>query len=373
MVISGFFVLRQQQNQVVPRESYDIQEATLNNIPTLQARDFLTGLQQPWDVAIAENSDVFFTEKAGAINRVSADIRTQFKPPSGLNVKGEAGLMGLVLDPGFAANGQIYACYAYADTVIKDIRITRWRVDGDQLTNEKTIISGLPYNDSTFPGRHSGCRIRFGSDNNLWVGTGDAAIGTNPQDPKSLGGKILRITADGDPVGGNLQSPFDTRIYSYGHRNVQGLAMFDEPANDSYGFSAEHGSDRDDEVNELIPGNFGWDPIPGYNEAVSMTDSGKYPGAIDAFWTSGQSTIAVSGADVLLNPKWGSYRGSVVLAVQKDMHIRRLSNNDGKLGGESVFFDGVGRVRSVVEAPNGDLYVTTDNKRSNDKIVIISP
>ena len=108
-------------------------------------------------------------------------------------------------------------------------------------------------------GRHSGCRPRFGPDGRLWIGTGDAAMPTVPQSPTSLGGKVLRVNTSGKGVPGNAPAPFDPRIYTYGHRNVQGIAF--SPGGKAY--SIEHGTGRDDEVNRLFAGaNYGWDPRP---------------------------------------------------------------------------------------------------------------
>ena len=110
---------------------------------------------------------------------------------------------------------------------------------------------GLPFTT----GLHSGCRPRFGSDDALWVGTGDSGTGTVPQDPNSLGGKVLRVDRDGAAAPGN---PFGLRWYTFGHRNVQGLAF--RPS-DGLPFGIEHGRDRDDEVNVLqAGGNYGWIP-----------------------------------------------------------------------------------------------------------------
>ena len=131
-----------------------------------------------------------------------------------------------------------------------------------------TSSIGLPLTS----GRHSGCRLRFGDDGKLYVGTGDAAQGTNPQDLDSLGGKVLRVNADGSIPTDN---PFSGRtdnaryVWTYGHRNIQGLAL--RPGTTEL-WSAEHGSSRDDEVNLIArSANYGWNPVPGYDESGPMT------------------------------------------------------------------------------------------------------
>ncbi len=344
-----------------------------SDVPDLLKQVVLTGLSNPWDLGFLPDGTLIFTERGGTISKLEGGKKAVLATVPDLYVKGEGGLLGLAVDPSFADNRYIYACY---DTP-QDIRISRWRVNADTngLSDQKAIVTGLPVNTRTFPGRHSGCRLRFGADGYLWIGTGDVAIGTNPQDPGNLGGKILRVDRDGKAAPGNLNLPFDPRIYSYGHRNVQGLAMLPFPRYGVYGFSVEHGPDRDDEVNSLRAGNFGWNPVPGYNEAVPMTDKQAYPDAADAIWRSGDETIAPSGMTFLLGSKWGAYEGRLAMAVLKDEHLRLLEiGNSGQLKSEQELLSGeFGRLRSAVLAPSGDLYLTTDNGSGQDKIIRVTP
>jgi len=259
-------------------------------------------------------------------------------------------------------------CYNTTD----DVRVVRWQLDLESLdvSNETVIIDGMP---TAASGRHSGCRVDFGPDNFLWVASGDAAIGTTPQDPTSLGGKILRVNRDGSPALGNLNPPFDTRVYSYGHRNTQGIAF----AQDSryIGISAEHGPDVDDELNTLQPGNFGWNPVPGYNESVPMTDLSAYPDAVESVWSSGNSTVALSGATFIYGEEWGELDGRLLVATLKDKKIISFAVDDnGSLSDEQILFEGeFGRIRSIVQANDGNIYLATDNGNSRDVITRISP
>lgn len=340
--------------------------------PTLVPTVILANLTNVWDVGFLPNRTMLFTERAGTISKLEEGKKVIIHDVSDVLARGEGGLMGLAIDPGFENNRFIYACYNTPD----DIRVSRWKVNNDVsgLTDQVDIVMGMPVNKTTFPGRHSGCRPRFGADGNLWIGTGDVAIGTNPQDPKSLGGKILRVTREGLPVKGNAEPPFDPRVYSYGHRNTQGLAMFDSVKNGSYGFSVEHGTARDDEVNQLIMGNFGYNPVPGYNEAVDMTDIEKYPGAVGAVWSSGTPTIAPSGATILTGLNWKRYNGALAMAVLKDKYVHVFTlDQTGKITGEKPFFiNEFGRIRSVVMGPNNKLYITTDNGNGEDVIVEVA-
>lgn len=236
-------------------------------------------------------------------------------------------------------------------------------------------MTGLPVNNGEFPGRHSGCRPKFGADGYLWIGTGDAAMGTNAQSPESLGGKILRVDRNGKPAQGNLGGSFDPRIYSYGHRNVQGLAMYKDLKNGIFGYSIEHGPDINDELNPLKSGNMGWNPVPGYNETVSMTNKERFPTAIEPIWVSGGSTIAPSGMTFITGRKWQKMEGMLAIAVLKGAQVKLLDVTDnGNVGTEyTLFKNEFGRIRTAVMGPDDDLYISTDNGSGKDRIIRLYP
>jgi hypothetical protein len=190
--------------------------------------------------------------------------------------------MGLTVDPSFASNRFIYACY----TATGDNRVVRWQVNNtlNGVTGAGTVlVQGL--SKANF---HDGCRIRFGPDGKLWVTTGDGGVGTHPQNIDSLNGKVLRINSDGSAPGDNpfVGRPGDDRVYTFGHRNPQGISF--RPG-DNAPYAIEHGPGANDEVNVLIAGgNGGWDPVPGYNQNVPMTDLQKFPDAMIPAWRSGR-------------------------------------------------------------------------------------
>ena len=221
----------------------------------------------------------------------------------------------------------------------------------------------MPVSEAS-PGRHSGCRPRFGPDGYLWVTAGDAATGTNPQDPQSLGGKVLRVDRDGNPAPGNMAPPFLPQIYTYGHRNPQGLAF--RPS-DGTPYEVEHGPDCDDEVNVLqAGGNYGWNPVPldgsaGYYELVPMTDLVEFPDAVPAAWSSGCPTIATSGAGFVTGSQWAGWDGALVVAALKGSQLRVLILDEaGAVVAEGATLTDHGRLRVPVQGPDGDLYVATD-------------
>lgn len=360
--------------------STTVSEETASKIPTLQTKEVLGGLSHVWDLGFLPDRTIIFTERAGTISKVQNGKKVVVHTVKNLQVQGEGGLMGLAIDPNFDKNRYIYACYNTAN----DIRVSRWELNTEKtaLENQTDIITGIPSNTSTFPGRHSGCRPRFGNEGSLWVGTGDAAIGTNPQDPQSLGGKVLRVNRDGQPILDSLtlDDSFDPRIFSYGHRNVQGLVMEvkgGELCDPGYfGFSVEHGPDVDDEVNHIRPGNAGWDPVPGYNENVPMTDKDKFPDARAALWDSGKPPIAPSGAIMLRGSKWGRLDTALAIAALRGQHVRVLILDDdcGRSVTEEVeLLKNFGRIRGLVMGPDENLYLTTDNGNGQDQIIEVAP
>lgn len=276
---------------------------------------------------------------------------------------------------------QIFVCFASTAAGAPDVRIARLTLNPGltAVTSRTDILTGAPMNPKGELGRHSGCRIRFGFDGYLWVGTGDAAIGTVPQDPHSLGGKVLRIDRNGwFPPTGNMGAPFDPRIQSYGHRNVQGLAF---RANGQV-FAVEHGTGCDDEVNLLRTGaNYGWDPRPrapgdpSYDERTPMTDTVRHPHAVAAVYRTGCPTIAPSGGTFVYGRQWGAWDGGLVLAVLKGSQLRmlRLSANGTKVEAFSVALTNRGRLRTAQIGPDGALYVTTSNGMRTDSILRLTP
>jgi glucose/arabinose dehydrogenase len=365
-------LLRDQSGDQPAREpGTEMPDNTPPATPHLTVETVVDGREHIWEVAFLPTGTMLFTERRGVLSAlVDGEVR-QIAAIEDVRAQGEGGLMGVAVDPAFEQNRYVFACF---NSTQGDVRVARWRLSDDlsSLEDRQDIITGMPANTS---GRHSGCRIKFGPDDMLWVTAGDAAMGTTPQDPASLGGKILRVTRDGDPAPeGNLGGDFDPRIFSYGHRNMQGLAFLDEPRDGVPGVSVEHGPGLNDEVNLLEPGNFGWDPVPGYNESVPMTDKQKFPDAIDAVWDSGEPTTAPSGAAFVYGEKWGAWQGALAISILKDQRVKFLLFDDNwELTGEQDrFVEEYGRLRAATLGPDQNLYVSTTNGQ-NDKILRITP
>ena len=331
----------------------------------------ISGLDKPWDIAWLPNGTVLVTERPGPLNVYvdGVDAQPFTVAPSDLVASGEGGMMGLEVDPDFALNGYVYVCMASnldGDTDVRLVRYTLETPNGDGVVNgsRTDIVKGMPYSS----GRHSGCRPRFGPDGYLWVGTGDAAIADTPQDDNSLGGKVLRIDRNGAAAPGN---PGGRLWFSKGHRNIQGVAF---RSRDDLGVSAEHGPSVDDELNLLVEGNFGWDPGPGYDESVPMTDLVKFPNAVEAIWSTGEPTLALSGATFVEGDAWGTWDGVLAVATLKAEHLHiYFVTSEGEVTDDFRVIEDRGRLRSPRQGPDRLLYITNDGGGSGGEVLRVTP
>ncbi|GAB2933106.1 PQQ-dependent sugar dehydrogenase [Rhodococcus aerolatus] len=339
----------------------------------------MTGLTKPWDVVELPDGTLLTGERSGTVfaaapggprRQVAFDTTT-------LYANGETGLMGLELSARFADDRTVYACQGrLADAGGPNrIEVARYTLDAGAtaLTRTGTVVDGMP----TATGRHGGCRVRDLGDGSLVIGTGDAAIGTTPQDRFSLGGKTLRVdaaTGAGWPGNPFLGGGGDPRVQSYGHRNVQGLAV--RPTTEQL-YSVEQGTYRDDEVNLVTAGaDYGYNPVypfgaAGYNETVPMTR----PGGTPAVWSSGPSTIATSGAAFTRGAAWGRWADWLAVGVQKgnELMLLQLPADGGPATARVDVLTDRGRLRSVTAAADGSLLVTTDNGGGTDVVLRVTP
>ena len=347
--------------------------------PRLVVTKRVTGLSNPWDVQPIGSGRLLITERDTARLIVAGKGgKHVVKFPSGsVWVSGETGLMSLEIDPGFAQNRRFYTCSGgFLPGGGHDVRVQAWTLDKTltKATFVKKLVGGFP----TTTGRHGGCRLLITRNGSLLVGTGDAAVGTNPRNLDSLGGKTLRLNRlTGAPWPSNpfinASNKHRRYVQTFGHRNVQGLAQ----RADGSLWSVEHGSYRDDEVNLLVNGgDYGWNPVPGYNESVPMTDFGLPGKQYGAKWRSGDPTLATSGASFVYGRKWGSLNGALAVAALKATRVLFLTfDAKGKLVRKTVprILERYGRLRSVTLAPNGDLLVTTDTDSGGGSVLRVRP
>ena len=287
-----------------------------------------TGLETPWGLAFLPNGDALVSERdRERIVRIPAaggqPVEVMELPET--NPGGEGGLLGLAVSPTYAQDGLVYA-YLTADD---DNRIVRFRLGGPV----EPVLTGIPKARV-----HNGGRLAFGPDGNLYAGTGDAGDVDLAQDDRSLGGKVLRMTPDGEPVDGTL-------VFSKGHRNVQGLA-FDEQGRL---FSVEFGQNRFDEVNQVVAGsNGGWPLVEGPGDG-----GGRFLAPVTTWETSESSPsgAGIAGDDLFVAALRGQRLWRVPLA------------GDGSAGQpEALFTREFGRLRTAQPAPDGSVWVLTSNR-----------
>ena len=351
--------------------------------PTLHVATVLSGLDHAWDIGFASDGTMFATERPGRlwIRPANGTFHPLFIDLSDLWVSSETGFMSVEADPAYVTNHRIYTCQGTTDFDFT-VQVVAWQVNAANTAASRVndpLVGGI---DGQF-GRHGGCQLRIDPSGALIVGTGDAALGTNPQNPHSLAGKTLRVDRftggglPGNPFFGNAAAG-DPRIETMGHRNVQGLAV--QPGTGIV-WSAEHGPDRDDEINQLVNGkNYGWNPVnsdpAGYNESVPMTDH-NIPNVQDAAWASGIPTLATSGSTFLQGSAWGSWQGALAVSTLKGSALQifavNASTNTATIIATPPQLNGtVGRIRGAELGPSGILYVTTDNG-GNDQVLAVSP
>ncbi|MFF5187122.1 PQQ-dependent sugar dehydrogenase [Streptomyces sp. NPDC000345] len=303
-------------------------------------RTVAEGLDSPWGLAaLPEGGLLVASRDEGTITYVdeSTGKKTEVGEVPGVSAAGEGGLLGLALSPDYASDHMVYAYFTSAS----DNRIVRMIYDpkrpaGDRLGAPDTVFKGIPKGMI-----HNGGRIAFGPDRLLYAGTGESGDRGLAQDKKSLGGKILRLTPEGDPAPGN---PFPgSPVYSYGHRNVQGLAWDSEQRL----FASEFGQDTWDELNAIEPGgNYGWPSAEG------ESDNTSYRNPAAQWHTDDASPSGIAYAE-----------GSIWMAGLKGSRLWRipLRGTEASADPQSFLQGDYGRLRTVVAAGGDTLWVTTSN------------
>jgi glucose/arabinose dehydrogenase len=349
-------------------------------MPSSQSEPFVvsvvaTGLETPWDLAWGPDGFIWFSERGGRISRL--DPATGARSTAGaiaVHQGGEGGLMGIAFHPDFATSPFVYAMHTYGNFLSAHNRLVRMRWNGTTLGPPETLLEGFPG-----AGIHNGSRLAVGPDRMLCVTMGDAGNSDAAQDLHSFGGKIFRLTLDGRPAPGN---PFDNAVWSYGHRNPQGLVF--HPATGVL-YETEHGPSDNDEVNIIRRGgNYGWPAVHGFcdddigpERAFCRAHEVVEPLAA---WTP---TIAITGADFYMSDRIPGWRGSLLATSLKAETLFRFTlspDGTGIVAREPLLATRFGRLRDVLVAPNGDVYVATSNRdgrgspsRDDDRIIRLSP
>lgn len=314
-------------------------------------------LEIPWEIAHLPDGRILVTERDGQVIIIDEGEVARIHNVVAI---GEGGLLGMALSPNFISDNHVFIYYTYREAGRVYNKVKRLTLNGSSLIDEEIIIDRIP--GDRF---HNGGRIKFGSDEKLYITTGDALEVDLSQDTESLAGKILRINADGSIPDDN---PFENSpVYAYGLRNPQGLAW--NPLNGKL-YSSDHGPTRQDEINLILPGkNYGW-PIVTCNDGETEFE--------DPIVCYPDFTLAPSGMDFLPSeyllevPLYvAGLRGNMIMRIDLD--------REGNVVREEPIFQEWGRIRTVVYH-EGSLYIATNNRdgrgrpqENDDKIFRITP
>jgi len=310
------------------------ENSSLNNVadePTVVAEN----LEVPWGIEFLPNDDMLVTERPGTLVRIKEGengYRETYNV-EGVEHRGEGGLLGIEVHPNYTQNNWIYLYMTTQEGDMLENRVVRYQLEGNQLSNPKVIIDKLP--GAIY---HDGGRIEFGPDDKLYITAGDATNEDWAQETDVLAGKILRINPDGSIP----KNPFGNEVYSYGHRNPQGLTWANEQL-----WATEHGDRQHDELNRVVKGaNYGWPVIEADQSRENMRNPEVY--------ASG-TTWAPTGAEYINGSIFfAGLRGQTLYEAEiQNQEVNRLNQH---LEGE------YGRLREVELGPDGYLYISTSNR-----------
>jgi glucose/arabinose dehydrogenase len=360
----------------------------------LQVETLVENLAIPWDIAFTGEGQLYLTERTGRVVAVdSGEISAVARPQNAIDagalepgsdkepwwVKGgEGGTLGIALHPAFPDQEYVYVYYTAANGEPTN-RVVRFDIGADDpAATEETLIDGIPANNF-----HNGGRVRAGPDGNLWVTTGDAGKPERAQDPSFLGGKTLRITPEGNPAPSNPDLGGDPRVFSYGHRNPQGIDWLPS----GVPVATEHGPTNRDEVNVLLPGaNYGWPVARGGPDDGEWDSYAAHDEFVPPLLNTGPSTgWAPTGATFYTGDDVPAWRNRLVVGglISQSIWVVTLTPAGGEvppLEGDARRYDAdwlhpdytatahrflqdeLGRVRHVAQSPDGELYAITSNR-----------
>ena len=312
------------------------------------------GLEYPWSMSFAPDGRLYFTERGGKLTRLDPKSGA-VTPIAGLpkpRAQGEAGTLGMALDPGFAENGLLYICYSTRDANANPSnRLSRFKLDGTKLTDETVLFDNMP--GASY---HNGCRVIAAPDGqHLFFSMGDAGKAGGAQRLDYRGGKIFRLNLDGSVPADN---PFKgSPVWSFGHRNPQGLRF--RPGTDQL-WSTEHGPDTQDELNLIVKGgNYGWPTCRGTDACSDIENYHAAKAEFDHDDTVATSDLIFTGGDTIL------------FVTLKTGRLYRITLDGDTVAKSEILIDNqYGRLRDIAQGPDGAIYIATDN--GEDSILRLS-
>jgi glucose/arabinose dehydrogenase len=343
------------QNNSTKKDPPKVTESAGNISDDYKIEVFAENLTVPWSIAWTDKDRMLVNERTGKI-RIIQNGKVQDAPLleiKEVSVGSEEGLMGLAIDPNYSENKYIYISYAYGKGDNLSIKVVRYKDNGNNVSDELILIDKLPGAKN-----HAGCRLRFGPDGKLYITTGDATDREIAQDLKNMGGKILRLNSDGSIPSDN---PFpNSPVWSYGHRNPQGIDFYPGTSilwETEHGPSGFDGPGGGDEVNVITKGgNYGW-PV--------VSHEGHKEGMIDPVLEYTPAEAPASGmfyksgviSQFRNNFFFGCLRGRGIIRVVVD------DKDPAKVISQNKMSDvDYGRIREIAEGPDGAIYFSTSNK-----------
>ena len=330
-----------------------------NAFAEINVETVLDNLKNPWELKFGPDGTIFFTERDGKLWVIDNESTLHLVAEFPASNTAEGGLLGLELDPDYENNHFLYLYQTYLDITTHQNKVVRYTINNNQITDELVLIDKIP--GALW---HDGGIIKFGPDEMLYITTGDAINADLSQDKDSLAGKILRINSDGTVPSDN---PFNSPVFSYGHRNPQGLAWNENGilVSSEHGPSGERGYAHD-EINVIERGkNYGWPIIVGDSNDIVYTNPILH---------SGDITWAPSGLLYYYSDRIPEWKGKFLVATLRGEHVMVLDldlENGVVNSTEKIFQGDYGRIRNLVQSPDGDVFMLTSNN-DNDKILQIS-
>ncbi|MGC1632275.1 MAG: PQQ-dependent sugar dehydrogenase [Gelidibacter sp.] len=348
MALNGLTSCAQDKNPINTNHSYDL---------------VVSDLSIPWGIAFLPDNSMLINEKEGKMICFKDGVKTEVQGVPKVYNRGQGGLLDVALHPNYKENGWIYFTYASSEGEDEGghTALMRAKLDDNTLVNKELLYKATP---NTTKGEHFGSRIVFDNDGYLYFTIGERGNrDENPQDITRDGGKVYRLNDDGSIPNDNPfvnQAHAKKAIYSYGHRNPQGMVVNPDTGQI---WVHEHGPKGGDEINIIKKGaNYGW-PVISYGvnySGTKFTDITEKEGMEQPihYW---DPSIAPSGMAFITSDKYPGWKGNLLVGSLKFSYMDKVVLDDENVVREERLLDGLGRVRTILQGPDGYIYVGIEN------------